>query len=341
MPIPLPRLDDKTYSDLLDASLKLIPSLYPEWTNFNESDPGVTLTELFAWLTEMLLYRLDQIPPANYRAFLNLLDEPIPRELDYPADYDSAAIERALDSAIYQAVLNLRTRYRAVTSHDYESLLLNEWQASPEAPALSSTIQLLRVYCVPRRDLSQPDQKAYQDAPAHLSLILVARWGQIDVLTTYHLLPGIPEEQGVKRWLDAVGAFLETRRLLTTRLHIVLPKGLGINLSMKIKPTARPKDEAAFKQQVLAGVRALLHPVTGGKDGRGWPLGRDLYLSEIYPLIDRLPGVDFVTELTLTAPGAPTDRVVKNAGGDPIGVALMPDEFPGVADDWVNVTVLT
>ena len=28
----------------------------PEWTNFNRSDPGVTLLELFSYLAEMLAY---------------------------------------------------------------------------------------------------------------------------------------------------------------------------------------------------------------------------------------------------------------------------------------------
>ena len=34
----------------------------PEWTEMNESDPGVTLVEVFAFLAENLLFRADQIP---------------------------------------------------------------------------------------------------------------------------------------------------------------------------------------------------------------------------------------------------------------------------------------
>ena len=46
--------------------LKRLPIAHPpEWTDNNESDPGVALLELFAWLTEELLKRANQIPEAG------------------------------------------------------------------------------------------------------------------------------------------------------------------------------------------------------------------------------------------------------------------------------------
>ena len=63
-----PQLDTRSYQDLVDEALARIPIHNPEWTNFNESDPGVTLIELFAFLTESLLYRANQIPERNRRA---------------------------------------------------------------------------------------------------------------------------------------------------------------------------------------------------------------------------------------------------------------------------------
>ena len=53
--IPTPRLDDRTFKDLVDEAIRLIPQYCPDWTNFNPTDPGITLIELFAWLTEMTL----------------------------------------------------------------------------------------------------------------------------------------------------------------------------------------------------------------------------------------------------------------------------------------------
>jgi hypothetical protein len=73
MPLTIPAIDDRTYQDLRDDTLARIPVHNPEWTNFNKSDPGVTLVELFAFLTESLLYRANQIPERNRRKFLKLL----------------------------------------------------------------------------------------------------------------------------------------------------------------------------------------------------------------------------------------------------------------------------
>src|SRR5689334_24004127 len=77
MPLPLPNLDDRRFQDLRDEALARIPVHNPEWTNFNQSDPGVTLLELFAFMTESLLFRANQIPERNRRKFLDLLGVPL------------------------------------------------------------------------------------------------------------------------------------------------------------------------------------------------------------------------------------------------------------------------
>lgn len=71
--IPSPNLDDRTFEDIVDEAIRLIPQYCPEWTNFNKSDPGITLIELFAWMMEMVLYRLNKVPQKNYLAFLDLI----------------------------------------------------------------------------------------------------------------------------------------------------------------------------------------------------------------------------------------------------------------------------
>ena len=77
MPLQIPNLDDRQYQQLLEEALARIPVHNPEWTNFNRSDPGVTLIEVFAFLTENLLYRANQIPERNRRKFLSLIGVPL------------------------------------------------------------------------------------------------------------------------------------------------------------------------------------------------------------------------------------------------------------------------
>lgn len=71
--LPKPNLDDRTYKDLVDECVLRIPRYCPEWTNHNPADPGITLVELFSWLTDQMLWRFNQVPIRQYIAFLELL----------------------------------------------------------------------------------------------------------------------------------------------------------------------------------------------------------------------------------------------------------------------------
>lgn len=75
MPVRPPALDDRSFDDLVDEVLARIPAHTPEWTNPRLGDPGRTLVELFAWLTDTLLYRANLIPERQRLAFLRLLGE--------------------------------------------------------------------------------------------------------------------------------------------------------------------------------------------------------------------------------------------------------------------------
>jgi len=69
MPLPNPIIDDRSYQQLRDELVRRIPVYTPEWTDFNASDPGVTLIELFAFLGENLLFRFNQIPETTKLAY--------------------------------------------------------------------------------------------------------------------------------------------------------------------------------------------------------------------------------------------------------------------------------
>ena len=78
MPLQLPVLDNRNFEQLLTEAKRRIPVYTPEWTNFEiDSDPGITIVQLFAFLTENLLYRADRIPERNRLKFLQLLGIPL------------------------------------------------------------------------------------------------------------------------------------------------------------------------------------------------------------------------------------------------------------------------
>ncbi|MFK7929755.1 MAG: baseplate J/gp47 family protein [Myxococcota bacterium] len=75
MPITPPNLDDRRYDDIVREARALIPQYCPEWTNLGDADPGMTLVQLFAWMTEMIIYRLNRVPDKTYIHFLNFIGE--------------------------------------------------------------------------------------------------------------------------------------------------------------------------------------------------------------------------------------------------------------------------
>ncbi|HEY4241163.1 MAG TPA: putative baseplate assembly protein [Kofleriaceae bacterium] len=76
MPIRPPALDDRSFPDLVQEVLARIPAHVPEWQP-RIGDPGRTLVELFAWLTDTLLYRANLIPEKQRLQFLRLLQLPM------------------------------------------------------------------------------------------------------------------------------------------------------------------------------------------------------------------------------------------------------------------------
>jgi predicted phage baseplate assembly protein len=72
--LPVPNLDDRRFQDLVDEAKLMVQQRCPEWTDHNVSDPGVTLIETFAWMTEQLVYRLNRVPDRLYIKFLELID---------------------------------------------------------------------------------------------------------------------------------------------------------------------------------------------------------------------------------------------------------------------------
>lgn len=321
MPLQLPNLDDRTYDDLVQEAIALIPAYAPDWTNYNPSDPGITLIELFAFLTEILIYRLNRVTPANQYAFLKLLNG---------SGWQPSA-EKSLAEETRETVLKLRECDRAITCEDFERLTLAANATLPQ-----DQLKIARVRCVPRRNLEteNPDALPVQ-VSGHMSVIVVP---SLPLDRDGRSLPDHEFDPPSPALLQAVAQYLEPRRLLTTRVHAVGARyvSIGVHLTLcltrdALEKTVRPLAEEALRQ--------FMHPLSGGAEGKGWEFGRNVFVSEIYELIDRLPGVEFVTptekqdELSLRDPNQPdqvlqaSHRLLRNGDGSLIGIALFDGEL--------------
>ncbi len=112
MALPAPRLDDRSFQDLVDDAKRLVQQRCPEWTDHNVSDPGVTLIETFASMTDQLLYRLNRVPDRHFVKFLELIGvnlfPPTAANVDVTF-WLSAAAETPLTIREHTEVATLRT----------------------------------------------------------------------------------------------------------------------------------------------------------------------------------------------------------------------------------------
>lgn len=318
MSIPQPTLDDRSYAGLLDEARTLIPSLAPDWTNHNPSDPGITLVELFAWLTEMLIYRVNRVPEENTRAYLQLLNGP---QWTPGAD---------LEEDIRATVLDLRGRHRAVTAEDYEAL------AREAAPGVA------RARCVPKRNLAEANEADRRVSQEGYVSVVVVPDPALSAAVDSGSLPGAPlPSAGL---LAAVGDGLRPRRLVTVRQFVVPP--VYVPIQGEILIATRPDVAVApLRARVVNAVGGYLDALAGGPDGEGWPFGRDVYTSEIYRLLEKVPGVDFVSDVVLSsavpagAPRAVAGGELWHEGGDQIGIELAAHHLPWAQIDPAKILI--
>jgi hypothetical protein len=303
MPIPVPKLDDLTWDDLVAEGRSLIPSHAPEWTNFNTSDPGITLMETFAYLSEMLLYRLDQITD---KTTLNML------RLIYGPDWTPSA---DLSNDKVRTIRHLHQCVRAVTAADYERLTL----ALNDTLGNSAPEHVGRVKCIPRRNLTNERPVALdEDSPGHFSVLVASgtRWP-----VSRELLRKVREH-------------LEPARLLTARIHVVEARFVTVGVRFELV-VDHSVNAAQVKARARLAVERFMDPLHGGHDHAGWPFGRAVHVSEIYDLLSKLPGVEYVTRARkhgepqdelLVAPDEAA-RLTRNAAGELESVLLKADEL--------------
>ncbi len=334
MPLQLPNLDDRRYADLVAEARRLIPTHDPDWTNHNPSDPGITLVELFAYLTEMLLYRLDRVTAENQIKFLQLLNGP---------DWKKTGPDLAAD--IRDTVRTVRARQRAVTAADFERLAtedFNQWLAErqrneAQGESLDEWWQVTeldrahadnfpsyvppvaRAACVPSRNLERGNEATRtENAPGHVSLIVLPQDAR---------LSQPPASQKTALW-----RYLDNWRMLTTRHHVVGPYYVPISAEIVIACTSDASLEEARKR-VVSRLQTFLSALDDASQN-GWPFGRDVYVSELYQQIEAIEGIDYITDLMLFSACQPSETQCAvglplwHPEGDLVGIGLEQHHLP-------------
>ena len=176
----------------------------------------------------------------------------------------------ALDDAKGRAVAWLTDPQRAVTLEDFESFAL----ATPGVP-------VKRAHALPDYDPALPGMPAL---------------GSVTVVVVPAFAHPIPEPG--PDMLCAVARALDRRRTLTTELHVIGPSFItvAVRATLHAGPDA---DGRVLSAAAQLGLDTFLDPLCGGADGQGWPMGRDVYQSEVMALLNAIPDVTYVDEVGL------------------------------------------
>ena len=229
--------------------------------------PGSRFSNSLPISPRSILYRLDRVSDASKAKFLKLLTGKTP---SYQTHED-------LEGKIRECVLELRRPFRAITCEDFERLA---YEASGR---ISMSRAVRRAQCFPRWNLAattEDDRK--RDRPGHISIMFVPEnpWA---------------DEETVQAITRRIKKYLEPRRLLTSKVHIVGPRYLDLGLRISVELLARFQSErASSKPSRKSWNDSLIRSEVVPQDS-GWPFGRSVYVSDVYRRLEAINGVDHVT----------------------------------------------
>ncbi len=191
-----------------------------------------------------------------------------------PVEADGGAALETVSQAKFRGPQTLRHRDWAVASGDLE------WLAHQAAGTL-----IARAKCLPNinRDL--------RFEPGWVTLIIVPQGAESKLSPNTELIRQV-ENYLIDR------AFVGLHQATPERINIIGPGYIQTTVVASVVPQDIDESEQV-KLSAISALNSFLHPLTGGPDGTGWEFGRDVYVSEVYKIIEDLPGVNYVKSLQL------------------------------------------
>lgn len=200
-----------------------------------------------------------------------------------------------------RAPYTLRTRGRALTASDYETM----------AREASSAVGA--AYALPTHDNNGRPRPGW---------------------VTLHILPRSQDEQPV----PSFGLREEVRAYIAARAPAAVTNIDQVNVTgptyqpVDVEVTLAPLDASQagnVEEAARTALEVFLHPLSGGPGGEGWPPGRSVYLSDVAASLSNVPGLDYVEEL----------RLYKNGVLEQEHLSVGPDQIVAAGQIRINVQV--
>jgi len=225
------------------------------------------------------------------------------------ADAEGGANFFSISRRFEEGLAEVLAPYRLITTSDFERAVLEDFN---EFQRLAGrTPEVLRASAVFNR---RPPLDDDLEEPGNVTLLLVA--GDPDTFDDdfRNETISVGDKQNLITVSDAlwerIRRFLEPRRLITTRLHRHTPELVPLTLTATVVALAdRNTDDVLGR--LHDRIYDFLSPLIGDFDGRGWRLGRSVYRSQVFRLLEDADDVvDHVESLTLSPADAQGNVII-------------------------------
>ncbi len=195
--------------------------------------------------------------------------------------------------------------FAAEGGQDAETLNQAKARASAELAKTTRAVTLSDFEVLALATPGVPIARAYAIADYHPKMSCIPVSGSVTVV----IIPHCPQARPMPTaaLLARVQSYLERRRLVTSEVHVVAPQYSTITVNAQLHLNAQA-NRRALVQTARTALQKYFHPLQGGAEGTGWPIGRTVYRSEILALLNALDGVNHVSDLTWQLNDKPANR---------------------------------
>ena len=216
----------------------------------------------------------------SQNSITQLLSGVLAQSVHNPRAAEGGADGENLPSVLNRGPQSLRHRYQAIALSDYEALAREASPAVAVARALPTT------------------HPSGRPAPGWVKLIIMPQSQD-------------PQPQPSFELRRQVESYLSQRIPAAVADHVFVtgPDYLPIGVEAVVVPV-NPQDAALVLERVRQALVQFLNPLSGGPDGQGWTFGRSVYLSDVAATLERVVGVDYISQLNLLREGTPQPEEV-------------------------------
>lgn len=187
---------------------------------------------------------------------------------------------QTIEEAIDDFLRDLKTPYTAVTLQDFKRIAEN-------TPGL----RVAKAKAIPNQKPSNSEPTILEENSGSITVVVVP-------YTPLEFLKTVPKmSEGFKH---AVCLHLDKHRLLGTDIYVIPPVYIKVIISATVVPMDSFRNDSLIHERVVKKLNYFLHPITGALEEKGWPIGRDVYLSELYDIIENIEGVNYVARLSIS-----------------------------------------